>query len=235
MRGLDHEHRRRNCLVGSAIAGYFLELAAIAATSGLIAWICLLIQTRWPSTFPLLFDFVYVLTLGVIAMLIVHVSGLLQAHSRLLEGLGQLGAALASEVSARDALQAIVGQVRASINKEDSIAAITGTARRFTTSSAVLSACSRIESAYIILETPLLHRMLQASVYVLALALPFPLWYQFQWFTILVVPVAMTPILLLRQYGSKLRAASRSANRDCKEWAYLDLRLNMMLVTKSDN
>lgn len=217
-----------HCLSGSAVAAYLIELVVIAGATGLISWICLLIHTRWPFVFPLLSDFNFILALGVAVMLTVHMTALLRCHSHLLAALGALGAQIPF-VEERSTAKALVEQVRASIYKEHELAAITGTARRLKMPSEVLAACSQIEDACLLLENRLLHRMVQAAIYILALSLPWTLWYQFQWFTILVVPVAMTPFLLLRQYGAKLRARSRAANRESTEWFHLDRRLDQMI------
>ncbi len=220
--------RGRDCLAGSAVAGYLLELTIIASTSALISWICQLIHTRWPFIFPLLSDANFILALGVASLLTVHLSALLSAHARLLAALGNLGAYLPTDEEQTSQVRVLVAQIRASINKESEIAAISGLARKQGMFPAVLRACTQIEDAYLLLESRLLHRMTMAAVYLLALTLPWTLWYQFQWFTVLVVPLAMTPFLLMRQYGAKLRARGRAANRDHVEWQYLDLRLDQI-------
>lgn len=219
--------RGGNCLTGSPIVSYLLELVVLAGVSGLIAWICTLIHARWPFVFPLLSDFVFICALGVVALLTVHLTSLLRAHAHLLEGLGNLAAAL-SVLSDRSKIERVVEQVRSSINKESNIAGITGLIITQDLPLPVLRSGTQIENACLMLESRLLHRITQAAVYLLALALPWTLWYQFRWFTILVVPVAMTPILLLRQYGAKLRGRNRAAARDSHEWSNLDLRLDQM-------
>lgn len=202
------QRRRSGGFAGSLPGGFFVEFFIIAAGSAFLAWICQLIEGRWPGTFPLATDFIYVMAFGCVVLLNAYLALVGRHYAGMLDAVAELG----SSVDATGLLEETslivfaekVGPRLAQIASEGRVQ------RR---------AVGRLVAHVRQLDSPVLHRVVQFSVYLLAAALPFAVWYTYQWFTVLVVPFAMTPLLLARQYAAKHHAAGRVANRFSKSWS----------------
>lgn len=201
----------RGGFAGSIPGGFFLEFFIIAGVSAFISWICLLIDGRFPGIFPLTNDYAYFITFGVVVLLYAYLAQMSRLYEAMLDAMAQLGSSATSYAQVNEAELLLMGkQSPRSVENVSNMARETGHQRR---------AAIRLVAATQQLDSPVLHRIVQFSVYFLSIALPWGIWFTFQWFTVLVVPMVMVPFLLARQYGSKLRYKARAANRSSKAWS----------------
>lgn len=210
--------RRSGGFAGSLPGGFFVEFFIIAAGSAFLAWICQLIEGRWPGTFPLATDFIYVMAFGCIVLLNAYLALVGRHYAGMLDAVAELGASVDATGLLEEASLIVFAEQTNGVRLAQ--LANEGKVQR--------RAVGRLVAHVRQLDSPVLHRVVQFSVYLLAAALPFAVWYTYQWFTVLVVPFAMTPLLLARQYAAKQHAAGRVANRFSKSWSAPQSTLEVM-------
>ncbi len=194
---------------GSIPGGFFLEFFIIAGVTAFISWICLLIDGRWPGIFPIATDYTYYITFGVVVLLHAYMAQMSRLYVAMLDAAAQLGATATSYALISEAERLVLGE---RVQGD-------GLSVQASDSAEQRKAAGRLLSAVHQLDSPVLHRIVQFCVYFQALALPWGLWFTFQWFTVLVAPMVMVPFLLARQYASKLRYKARASNRYAKAWS----------------
>jgi hypothetical protein len=194
---------------GSIPGGFFLEFFVIAGLAALISWICLLIDGRWPSVFPIAIDYAYFLSFGVLVLLYAYVYQMNHMYNNMLSAAAVLVSTATNYAQISEVERLLFG----GRSQGDSLSG------QMSDSPKQRKATARLLAAVHQLDSPVLHRIVQFCVYFQALALPWGLWFTFQWFTVLVVPMVMVPFLLARQYASKLRYKARLSNRYSKAWS----------------
>lgn len=194
---------------GSIPGGFFLEFFIIAGVAALISWFCLLIDGRWPGIFPIATDYTYYIIFGVVVLLHAYMAQMSRLYETMLDATAQLGSTATSYALITEAERLVLGE---RVQGDNLSAQATDTQEQRKAAGRLLYSVRQLDS-------PVLHRTVQFCVYFQALALPWGLWFTFQWFTVLVTPMVMVPFLLARQYASKLRYKARASNRYAKAWS----------------
>lgn len=202
-------NKRREGFAGSIPGGFFLEFFIIAGVSAFISWICLLIDDRWPGTFPITIDYAYFFAFGLVVLLHAYLAHMSHQYNEMLRATARLGANATAFDQLNEAARLVLGEHP----QGDNLSALTaaGSLESRKATGYLLSSVSQLDS-------PVLHRIVQFCVYLFALILPWGLWFTFKWFTVLVTPMIMVPFLLARQYASKMRYKARLSNRYSKAW-----------------